>query len=495
MASLRLRLSALALAALGAAPLARAGSLRDDLGMFFTLRESDSVVTVTQKSPTSLEVAVVDGATGEHRTLQEEVGAKPMTKLMSEARSEGLAAGDSWSATPAATAPADAPSATSPATREPSTAAPARSGGSKVPHSLSSQRKNRLLYMTTQVPLSTWVYGLSIPLALGVDNARVITAMPLLAAPVAFGAHFWFAKTHDFEDSHLRGTDYLSSAALYASYALPFALVDWEDNTAYRTASFLSLAAYPLGIWAGYMLGDRYVDMPGRVETEANFALCFGLLGGLTPLLYFEDLSGHGETVTRLALGQSLAFATAGHFLASYYRSGENIPGGVTVGIMTHTGLGAGLGLEVAALADATGPRAWFGSLLAGGTVGFMESLLYFQHRYDSKEKGFYNSLGTGAGALMGLGILVLADPTNMSEYAAKVTIASSLVGGALLGYLVTDLLTSGMEDRSGMAKPSWTDRVAVNLIPVPEAQVYTRDAYTRAVYYRARIPGVSVHF
>jgi hypothetical protein len=482
MESIRLRIPALALAHVFAAAAAvlsaQAGALRDNLGMFFTLGAQDSVVAVTQKSPTALEIEVVDPSTSERRTLQEEVGAKPMSRLLASAQSEGVTV----NAAPAA-------AAETPRVRE-AAAEPERPAHAGA-RSLSSQRKNRLLYMTTQVPLSTWVYGLSIPLALDVDNARVIVAMPLLVAPISFGAHFWFAKSHDFEDAHLEGTNYLSTASLYLSYALPFAFLDWSgDNTAYRTAAFLSLAAYPAGIWAGYQLGDRYVDMPGRVATQSNFALSFGILGFFSPFLYFEHPDDKIEDIVRLGLGQSVAFATAGHFLASYYRTGENIPGGVTIGILNHAALGAGLGAEIAALSDASTVRPWVGAALAGGTVGFMEGLWYFRQRYDTKERGYYNSVGTMAGALMGGGILILTDPGSMSPQAAKITVVSSLLGGALVGYIATDLLTRGMEERTGMTKPSWTDRVAVNLFPFPEAQVHNRD-----LYYRYHIPGVTLRF
>lgn len=190
----------------------------------------------------------------------------------------------------------------------------------------------------------------------------------------------------------------------------------------------------------------------------------------------------------RLGLGQSMAFATAGHFLAQYYRTGENIPGGVTWGILTHAALGAGLGAEVAALADAGTPRPWMGAALAGGTIGFMEGLLFFRNRYDTKERGFYNGLGAAAGALMGVGVNILVDGFGTS-HRDKIATTSLLVGGALVGYIATDLLTRGMEERADKA-PSWTDRLAVNIIPIPELQ-----ARDREVYLRYRVPGVTLGF
>ena len=46
----------------------------------------------------------------------------------------------------------------------------------------------------------------------------------MIIAPFAFGANFYFAKNRPFEDSHRKGTFYLSVASLYASHALPLLL-------------------------------------------------------------------------------------------------------------------------------------------------------------------------------------------------------------------------------------------------------------------------------
>src|SRR5690606_7096472 len=109
----------------------------------------------------------------------------------------------------------------SPAFRAPTAAAatpmagPAQAAareGNRDGRSLSSERKNRMWYIGAQTALTTYVYGVAIPLAFDVKSARVIIATPMIAAPFAFGAHFWFAKNRPFEDAHLKGTNYLSLA-------------------------------------------------------------------------------------------------------------------------------------------------------------------------------------------------------------------------------------------------------------------------------------------
>jgi len=473
-----------------------ADALKNQLSVFFDMEPQDSVVALEQKSATVLSITVADPATGRTRVLTEEVGARPMNRLLTESNDLGLKT--IHLSPPEGDADEGAGGNASPAFRAPTAAAatpmagPAQAAareGNRDGRSLSSERKNRMWYIGAQTALTTYVYGVAIPLAFDVKSARVIIATPMIAAPFAFGAHFWFAKNRPFEDAHLKGTNYLSLASLYASHALPFSIMDW-DGEPYRTASILTLAAYPLGIWAGYELGDRYVNQPGRIDTQNKFALGLGALGFFSPFLYFEDLKGKGETVVRLGLGQSVAMAVGGHFLAGYYRSGENIPDGVNTGILNHTALGVGLGLEIAALADARSMRPWMGAALLGGTVGFMEGLYYYRDSYDSKERGLYNTLGGLAGTLMGGGVGLLASDDDASPYAKKALWTSLLVGGTWIGYWATDFLTRGMEDRTGKAGASWADRLAFNPLPLPEPTMRDRE-----VYLRYRMPGLSYRF
>jgi hypothetical protein len=475
-----------------------ADALKDHLSVFFEMEAKDSVVALEQKSPTLLWITVADPATGATRVLKEEVGAKPMQKLLIESNDKGLKTIYMTSADEAGDAPADANAvkpgepiksiyadAPKPAAAE-SKPEPARRASAS---SLSSQRKNRMWYMTYQTLASTYVYGIALPFAYDNVGTKTRIATPMIVAPLAFGANFYFAKERPFEDAHLKGTTYLSIAALYASHALPFAVWDWESDP-YRVVSYLSMAAYPAGIWAGYKLGDKYVDRPGRIDTQEKFALGLGALGFFTPFIYFEELDGHAEAVIRLGLGQSMALAIGGHFIADKYRQGENIPDGVNTGILHHSALGAAAGLEIAALSDASTVRPWLGAAILGGTLGFVEGLYYFRQSYDSKERGLYNSLGMAAGTLMGGGIAFLATDDNDSDYRMKTMWTSLLVGGTWAGYLAINLLTDGMEDR-GAAKPeSWTDRLAVNLIPMPEPVMRDKE-----MYLRYRVQGMTYRF
>jgi hypothetical protein len=495
----RVRTGLAALALLAAS--AHADKLKDHLAVFFEMEPQDSVVALEQLSATQLKITVADPASGKTRSLKEDVGAKPMEKLLAEANDMGLKT-IHWSPPEDTSASAQLPPPGAASVPAPGTASgnpsvtPGSAAGAaaatqkpRAARSISAERKNRMWYIGTQTPLSIYVYGVAIPNAYDGVSLKARIATPMIVAPFAFAGNFWFAKNHTFEDAHRMGTAYLSIAGLYASHALAFSAINW-DSDPYRYASFLSMAMYPLGIWAGYNLGDMYVDKPGRIDMQEKFALGFGALGFFTPWLYFEDLDRHSEAIFRLGLAQSVAFATAGHFLADMYRRGQNIPGGVNTGLLSHAALGMGTGLELAALFDASSVRPWLGGALFGGTVGFMEGLWYYQDRYDSKERGLYNALGAGAGTLMGGGFAFLFYNSDNTDYHNKNLITGLLVGGTWLGYCITNILTDGMEDRTGRAKESWTDRLSVNLIPFAEPT--TRD---RELYLRYRVPGVSFTF
>lgn len=510
---------------------ARANALKDHLSVFFEMEPTDSVVALEQLSATTLKVTVADPATGQTRALKEEIAAKPLQKLLTESNDLGLKtihwsapdeAGSELPPAPASSAGVPAPGAPAPG------AAAATTGGENPPaaqtgtapdnagnarsdmgadrtvaeapkpapaanrRSLASERKNRIWYIGSQTLLSTYVYGLSVPLAFDMQGMRTKIAAPMIVAPFAFGTHFWFSKNRPFEDAQAKGTSYLSLASLYAAHAIPFTFMSWDDDTPWRVAATATLFAYPLGIYGGYKLGDAHLDQPGRIDVESKFALGFGLLGFFSPFIYYDKVNERTqEPIIRLGLGQAVAMAAAGHFLADQYRSGENIPDGVNTGILDHTALGATLGIEIAALSDASSVRPWFGAALLGGTLGFMEGLLYYKNSYDSKERGLYNSLGALAGAMVGGGIAVLAFDGGESAYAMKSGITSLLVGGAWAGYWITNVLTLGMEDRGAAGPAHWTDRLSLNPFPLPEPVVVDH----RMAGLRLRVPGVSLTF
>ena len=232
------------------------------------------------------------------------------------------------------------------------------------------------------------------------------------------------------------------------------------------------MAAYPLGLWGGYTLGDKYIDLPGRIDTQQKFALGFGILGFFTPFLYFENANKNEEAIIRLGLGQSVALATAGHFLAGHYRTGENIPDGVNTGIMDHTALGVGLGLTVAAMFNAVTPGRgslpvfWAAPWAAWKGYGITATAT------TAKSAGFTTPWADWPAVLWAGASPSWLYNSEDSPHRKKVLITSLLAGGALVGYSLTNLLTFGMEDRGAQRADSWTDGLAVNLMPMPQPVV-----------------------
>ncbi len=357
-----------------------------------------------------------------------------------------------------------------------------------------SQAANRLAYVGYQTALSTYVYGLAFPLAYGADQPRVLIAAPLITAPLAFGAHVWLSRRLDLSDAHLKGTIYEPSLAVYGATALPLAFThNFRDG--YQIGSVLGAIAYPLGLWYGYHLGDVYQNNPRQLDTKFKFSLGYGLLGFITPTLYFEHPGDHSNDILRLGLGQSVGFAAMGQAVADFYRSGPDMAPGAPLGIATQTVLGGLAGLEGAALADASSARPWTGAAVLGASLGFTAGVFFFYPSHDTEERSVYTMLGALGGTLMGAGLELLLYDKQASDRDQKVAWTSSLIGGSWIGYWATYLLTMDMTAPDGKRAMRETRsdapmRWALN--PLPEMEPVWSYGETA---WRWRIPGLTYRF
>src|SRR6185369_3540570 len=84
------RLALACAALLACASAAHANALKNHLSVFFEMEPSDSVVALEQLSATTLKITVADPATGQTRALKEDIGPKPMQKLLAESNDLGL---------------------------------------------------------------------------------------------------------------------------------------------------------------------------------------------------------------------------------------------------------------------------------------------------------------------------------------------------------------------------------------------------------------------
>src|SRR4051812_28366572 len=67
-----------------------AATLREHLVDFFDLTDQDSVIAMEEKTPSKLEITLVNTQTSQTRTLAEEVGSKPMGKFLESGRKAGM---------------------------------------------------------------------------------------------------------------------------------------------------------------------------------------------------------------------------------------------------------------------------------------------------------------------------------------------------------------------------------------------------------------------
>lgn len=456
------------------------------------LSESDSIVSLTRLSAERLEVETLDLDAGKKRSERVQLDPEAMQRVLEAASIEGL---------PVTVSDAEALSH-APARHHQEASARAASSRSAQPRDGDVDRK-RLIYEGYQTALATYVYGLSIPLAYGVTDTRLLIALPLITAPVAFGTHLWLSRDQDFGESHLKGTTYASSMAVYAATALPLAFSS-DAGDGYRVAALLGAAAYPLGVWYGYHLGDVYRSNPDQLDIKLYFALGYAFAGFVTPTLYFKHPGNSGNPTLRIALGQSVAMAALGGVVADYYRSGPNVSPGVSTGILTHAVLGGLGGLEVAALCNASSARPWIGAAVLGSTLGFTEGVFFFRSSEDSFERSFYAALGGLGGAMVGTGLGLILYDSEASSHTQKIAWSSYIIGGTWLGYGAVYYLTRGMMGTGnvGATHPSTTlrDRVsplhsqspqwAFNPLPVLEPVISRGD-----LAMRWRIPGFSRHF
>jgi hypothetical protein len=242
-------------------------------------------------------------------------------------------------------------------------------------------------------------------------------------------------------------------------------------------------------------MGEEYRSDPEQLDAKMFFALFYGFVGLVTPVLYFEHPGQHSEEIIRIGLAQSVGMGVVGHVVADYYAP-NGATSGVRLGMATHAVLGGLTGVAVASYADASvSVRPWLGSALVGTTLGFTESVFFFRDSRDSQERAQYAGLGAAGGMTMGLGLQILFYNGDYSAYSQKVSWASFLVGGALIGYAATYALTGNLVETASIerhrgdgtyAPPQWS----FNPLPEPEI-VMSRGEPAK----RWKVPGLLYRF
>ncbi len=439
-------------------PILTFSKIKDQLELLLDMQAGDSVLAISQLGPDKISVLIFNTVKTEKRTLESTLTPITMGKLKATAESETIP----WTVIDIQPEPASANTSGNQNERKALVGAPVSSSDNEEKISKSALSKNKFRYVSTQTVFSTYTYGIALPIAFSAPDKA--GALALLALPISFGAHYYFAWEKDYYDSHLLATSYFATNALIFSYALPYLVLGNDDN-AFRIGSFALLGAYPLGLYYGYKHGTRFQDEPGRVSLQSSFAASMGFMG-FAAIFLWPHIVKSEDNISRLILAQTLGAGIAGHYLSYNYRTHERVPGGIGPGIGTFSLLG---GLVSASLLTSIQPDSLeaIGAILLGGVgAGFLGGQKYFFDKYDSFERSAYNSLGLIAGAVTPLGIMRLASSEDIRP---KVWMWSA-TGGAFAGYFLTRYFTSSLVEspHSLTSENGFFKSIAFNPCPVP---------------------------
>lgn len=440
--------------------------LVDQLELLANVNPGDSVISITQTGAQTLSVLVQQGNQGQPRTLELSATPAILAKLKSGAEAESIP----WIMNEFQ------PETANPTSTSPSSAGPVNADGMKTgidsetknqgekadPELKSTLRKNKFKYVSTQTVFSTYTYGFALPIAL--EAPEKAGALTLLAFPISFGSHYYFAWNRDYYDSHLFATSYFGANALLLSYVLPF-LVMGPDFNAFRVGSFAALAAYPFGLNYGYKHGTRFQDEPGRVSLQSTYAVTMGIMGYVGVALWAEGIES-AEVGLRIGVAQVVGAAVGGHYLSYRYRTHEKIPGGIGPGIGSWALLGGMTSVSLLTSVQPENPQLIGAILLAGIGGGFFGGQRFLYDQYDTYERAGYNSLGMTAGAVTPLGFMLLAG----SDFEEPSVVLWSLTAGAAAGYAITRHFTSSMVEnpRRISSQQGLIKSFAIQPIPVP---------------------------
>ena len=291
-------------------------------------------------------------------------------------------------------------------------------------------------FVANQTSLGVTLFG---PAAAAItDDAAAGTAAYLLVA----GGTFFYSAALTRSTPVSRAQNHLSAHSAVrgaiASNLLLYALAgDGIDEKAYPAATLLGGIA---GDVAGFQIAKPMTDAEAHGTAHGSTVTALLTAGALGALGAFNsDGSARGAAlgiVTAGALGYPLGLR---YVRGAPYRvtSGD-------VGAMLTSEL-LGLGAAASLLPDSPSEELVLGALTVGYALGVLAGDRFFVRPFDHTESDSrLLALGTGAGAVMGLAVPVLAQSSN-----AQLIFATATIGG-VLGALVTENLISPQRARSG---------------------------------------------
>jgi hypothetical protein len=312
---------------------------------------------------------------------------------------------------------------------------------SRLPReTIMSRTDARNAFIRRQTFLGLLVYGPAFAGTIGNNSAGYSTAYLVVAGGSFFAA------------SEISRRMFISrpQADLSANTGLNGALTGWATTYLLNGGSKVQYAGAFIGGLAGATIGVR----AARDMTEADaVATGFGSdIGALIAFGTMEALRGNRDcTINPVTFGEScttrrlsnrsevavvLASGLIGYPMGLLYPRNAmyNVTAGDVETLWTTAGLGAGAG--VALLSRHASYSHFATAATIGGVLGMMAGDRFLVQRYDhDRDEAHRLSLGTAAGALMGLGIAAIDSSTRNNPH----VIGGLAVAGGLAGLIVTE--------------------------------------------------------
>ncbi len=274
---------------------------------------------------------------------------------------------------------------------------------------------------------------------------EIIKRLSLPCFFVIFCVH----TNHAAPQQSSRGT-YIAEQVLVSGLNFGLALPYSNGLEGFKPWLATQLIVWPLS-FGGHLLYARNRSFNSEHLATINQMVPSSLAATYTLPLAFDSPLEPG-----LRMGSWASIASYPLSIWAAYSLGDKysqVPGGIagqSWGISAHSILGAAAGAELAALQNRKELLSNISLVVLGASLGHLEAVYFFHRGKQSSEQGMLNFLGLSLGSLVGTGVVLLVDDGFTNR-----TFATSVISGsALVGYVLTSLITRGMTPSSSTGGP-----------------------------------------
>lgn len=335
-----------------------------------------------------------------------------------------------------------------------------------------SQNQHRKQFTGGLSGLGALAFGSAVVIGLQPENAGIILATATVSYPASFWLHHLYARDRLWTQSHLDGAVYGATSAYWGSLATIFALGGFDSEQTWRTASFVGLAAYPVGVHLGYAYGQRQLSDPGRIGLASSLAWQGAFTGAMLPIALADwDDGAEWSPIYRSSAAGFVGGGLLGHAMGSFLHTGETVPTGAGIGTSVLATLGAWSGLGLGLLAEDPSTNSIATLVVAGNTLGALGGYTIATRRRDTRERAQKIGAGMALGGLVGSLASMIA--LGFEEDPSIIPSVALPLAGAWLGYGVATLATessgNARESTTHLStKQSWIGDVNVSPIAFP---------------------------